>query len=37
MLDGSLLPFHEPLESFLSVRDAIRDRLIPAVREALGL
>ncbi len=35
------LPFHdphgEPLESFLRVRDDIRDRLIPAVREALGL
>lgn len=35
------LPFHdphgEPLESFLDVRDDIRARLIPAVREALGL
>ena len=35
------LPFHgphgEPLESFLAVRDDIRARLIPAVREALGL
>lgn len=35
------LPFHdphgEPLESFLAVRDAIRARLIPAVRQALGL
>ena len=35
------LPFHdphgEPLESFLTVRDDIRARLIPAVREALGL
>jgi arsenate reductase len=35
------LPFHdphgEPLESFLKVRDDIRARLIPAVREALGL
>ena len=35
------LPFHdphgEPLESFLQVRDDIRARLIPAVREALGL
>lgn len=35
------LPFHdphgEPLESFLRVRDDIRARLIPAVREALGL
>lgn len=35
------LPFHdphgEPLESFQRVRDDIRARLIPAVREALGL
>lgn len=35
------LPFHdphgEPLESFVRVRDEIRARLIPAVREALGL
>ena len=35
------LPFHdphgEPLESFLRVRDDIRARLIPAVKEALGL
>jgi arsenate reductase len=35
------LPFHdphgEPLESFIAVRDDIRARLIPAVREALGL
>lgn len=35
------LPFHdphgEPLQSFLAVRDDIRARLIPAVREALGL
>ena len=35
------LPFHdphgEPLESFLQVRDDIRARLIPAVREALGI
>lgn len=35
------LPFHdphgEPLESFLQVRDDIRARLIPAVREHLGL
>jgi arsenate reductase len=35
------LPFHdphgEPLESFVAVRDEIRDRLIPAVREALGI
>lgn len=34
-------PFHdphgEPLESFVQVRDDIRDRLIPAVRAALGL
>ena len=35
------LPFHdphgEPLESFLTVRDDIRARLIPAVREHLDL
>ena len=35
------LPFHdphgEPLESFIAVRDDIRARLIPAVREALGV
>ncbi len=35
------LPFHdphgEPLESFIRVRDDIRARLVPAVREALGL
>ena len=35
------LPFHdphgEPLESFVRVRDDIRNRLVPAVREALGL
>ena len=35
------LPFHdphgEPLESFLTVRDDIRARLIPAVRQALNL
>jgi arsenate reductase len=35
------LPFHdphgEPLESFIAVRDDIRARLIPAVRQALGL
>jgi arsenate reductase len=35
------LPFHdphgEPLGSFERVRDEIRDRLVPAVREALGL
>jgi len=35
------LPFHdphgEPLESFIRVRDEIRARLIPAVRENLGI
>ena len=35
------LPFHdphgEPRESFIAVRDDIRARLIPAVREALGI
>jgi len=35
------LPFHdphgEPLESFIAVRDDIRARLVPAVREALGV
>lgn len=35
------LPFHdphgEPLESFIEVRDDIRSRLIPAVRDALNL
>lgn len=35
------LPFHDPhgesLESFIQVRDDIRARLIPAVREALGI
>lgn len=35
------VPFHdphgEPLESFIAVRDDIRARLIPAVRQALGL
>jgi arsenate reductase len=35
------LPFHdphgEPLASFVAVRDAIRARLVPAVRTALGL
>lgn len=35
------LPFHdphgEPLENFMAVRDDIRARLVPAVREALGL
>jgi arsenate reductase len=30
-------PHGEPLESFIAVRDDIRDRLVPAVREALGL
>lgn len=35
------LPFHdphgEPMESFVQVRDEIRAKLIPAVREALGI
>lgn len=35
------VPFHdphgEPLESFITVRDAIRAQLVPAVRQALGL
>lgn len=35
------IPFHDPhgeaLESFLAVRDDIRARLVPAVRDALGL
>ncbi|MFA5082478.1 MAG: arsenate reductase ArsC [Hydrogenophilaceae bacterium] len=35
------LPFHdphgEPLESFIAVRDDIRARLVPAVKEALGI
>jgi arsenate reductase len=35
------LPFHDPhgeaLESFVAVRDDIRARLVPAVRQALGL
>ncbi len=35
------LPFHdphgEPVESFVTVRDDIRARLTPAVKEALGL
>lgn len=35
------LPFHdphgEPLVSFIAVRDDIRARLVPAVRQALGL
>ena len=35
------LPFHdphgEPLESFITVRDDIRARLVPAVREALKI
>jgi len=30
-------PHGEPLESFISVRDDIRSRLVPAVKEALGL
>lgn len=30
-------PHGEPLENFLAVRDDIRTRLVPAVREALGL
>ncbi len=30
-------PHGEPLESFVAVRDDIRARLVPAVREALGL
>ena len=38
---GIHLPFHdphgEPLESFVAVRDDIRARLVPAVREALNL
>lgn len=40
-VDTIHLPFHdphgEPLESFLAVRDDIRARLVPAVREALAL
>ena len=35
------LPFHdphgEPLDSFVRVRDDLRVRLVPAVREALGI
>lgn len=35
------LPFHDPhgenLQSFVTVRNDIRKRLVPAVREALGL
>jgi len=35
------LPFHdphgEPLESFIRVRDEIREKLVPVVREELGL
>lgn len=35
------VPFHdphgEPLESFLAVRDEIRDRLVKAVKEALSI
>lgn len=30
-------PHGEPLDSFIAVRDDIRTRLVPAVREALGL
>ncbi|CAN0617277.1 arsenate reductase (thioredoxin) [Burkholderia multivorans] len=30
-------PHGEPLDSFVAVRDDIRARLVPAVREALGL
>lgn len=30
-------PHGEPLESFIAVRDDIRARLVPAVRQALGL
>ena len=30
-------PHGEPLESFIAVRDDIRARLVPAVRNALGL
>lgn len=30
-------PHGEPLESFIAVRDDLRARLIPAVREALGI
>lgn len=30
-------PHGEPLDSFIAVRDDIRGRLVPAVREALGL
>jgi arsenate reductase len=30
-------PHGEPLESFIAVRDDIRGRLVPAVREALGI
>jgi len=30
-------PHGEPLDSFVAVRDDIRSRLVPAVREALGL
>ena len=35
------LPFHdphgEPIDSFITVRDDIRDRLVAAVREKLGI
>jgi arsenate reductase len=30
-------PHGQSLEAFVLVRDAIRERLVPAVREALGL
>lgn len=30
-------PHGDPLDSFIAVRDDIRTRLVPAVREALGL
>lgn len=30
-------PHGEPLDSFIAVRDDIRSRLVPAVRDALGL
>ncbi|WP_047257591.1 arsenate reductase ArsC [Chromobacterium subtsugae] len=30
-------PHGEPLDSFIRVRDDIRERLVPAVREALGI
>jgi arsenate reductase len=35
------VPFHdphgEPIESFVRIRDEIRARLVPAVRQALSL